>query len=211
MPKHIAQCGEPSVPVDSIQALVEEVYHQIKLPDDMEDRIERFLEAEVNDQERHRAHPTQFVGKRLQRLAKEKDRLLDLFLAGDIDRETFRARKAKVDAEIVELEARMGDQTDQISKSRDLMQRAIRLTHSCYEGYLKATPEIKRIFNLAFFEEVVVQDRTIVRTKYQEPFRSLFAVQEGRSVLNKELLVEVSGQYQNRFPGMSALLNGGAA
>lgn len=70
----------------------------------------------------------------------------------------------------------MGNEQDQLDKSRDLMRRAIRLTHSCYEGYLKAAPEIKRIFDLAFFEKIVVKDRTMAETEYQESFRALFAV-----------------------------------
>lgn len=88
----------------------------------------------------------------------------------------------------------MGDEKDGLDKSRDLMRRAIRLAHSCYEGYLKAAPETKRIFNPAFFEKIVIKHRTIAQTEYREPFRALFAVQEGRSVSDKKLLVEVSGR-----------------
>jgi hypothetical protein len=73
------------------------------------------------------------------------------------------------------------------------MREAIRLARNCFEGYVKAPYETKRLFNLAFFEQIVVKDREITRTRYQEPFRALFAFQEGRSVLNKELLVEVNG------------------
>jgi hypothetical protein len=87
----------------------------------------------------------------------------------------------------------MGDQNDQITQTRDLMQEAIRLVRNCYEGSLKAPFETKRLFNLAFFEKIVVKDREITRTKYQEPFRALFALQAGEDVLNKELMVEVSG------------------
>lgn len=186
------KCGEPSVPVEVVEDLVEDIYRRIKLPDGIEDEIELFLEAEVNGHETHRAHETQFVAKRLQRLATDKDRLLDLFLAGDIDRETFRERKSKIDSEVIELESRIGDQTQQIKQTRELMGRAIYLARNCLEGYQGASYETKRLYNLAFFAEVVVKDRAIARTTYQDPFRALFAA-EGRDVLNKELQVEVNG------------------
>lgn len=38
--------------------------------------------------------------------------MLYLFLSKDIDRATFRARKERIEAEIVELESRMGNQTE---------------------------------------------------------------------------------------------------
>ena len=58
---------------------------------------------------------------------------------------------------------------------------------------MKAPYETKRLFNLAFFEEIVVKDRAIAKTQYQVPFRQLLGAQQGKSVLNKELLVELSG------------------
>lgn len=76
---------------------------------------------------------------------------------------------------------------------------------------MKAPYKTKRLFNLAFFEEIVVKDRAIAKTQYQVPFRQLPDAQQGKSVLNKELLVEVSGDYSKRLPGLKALLDGGAA
>ena len=55
-----------------------------------------------------------------------------------------------------------------------------------------------RLFNLAFFEEIVVKDRAIAKTQYQVPFRQLLGAQQGKSVLNKELLVVVMLSKENR-------------
>jgi hypothetical protein len=50
---------------------------------------------------------------------------------------------------------------------------------------MKAPYETKRLFNLAFFEEIVVKDRAIAKTQYQVPFRQLLGAQQGKSVLNR--------------------------
>lgn len=46
---------------------------------------------------------------------------------------------------------------------------------------------------------------------YQEPFRLFLEGLPARGSSNKGLLVEVSGHYQNRFPALKALVDGGAA
>ena len=76
---------------------------------------------------------------------------------------------------------------------------------------MKAPYETKRLFNLAFFEEIVVKDRAIAKTQYQVPFRQLLGAQQGKSVLNKELLVEVSGHYSKHFEALKALVDSGGA
>lgn len=186
------KCAEPYVPVALMEHLVEDLFREVRLPEGIEDLIERHLESEVADEERGRAHSTRFIAKGLQRLSNQKDRLLDLFLSKDIDRATFRARKERIEAEIVELESRMGNQTEKLEQARELIEKAITLTRNCHEGYTTAPPDGKKLWNQVFFAEIVVKDRTIVRATYQEPFRALFTFQE-TGVSNKELLVEVSG------------------
>lgn len=187
------KCGEPYAPVPLIEAEVEELYGRVKLPEGTEERFEQILQREVARKERRRAHATQFIGRRLQRLANEKDKLVDLYLNGDIDRATFRTRKERIESEVVELEGRMGDDTIQLKQARDLFDTAVRLTENCHESFLNGSQDSKRRWSQAMFEEIVIRDRHVVAHTYQEPFRLFIEGLSSRGGSNKALLVEVSG------------------
>lgn len=186
------KCGQPYVPARDLERAVEDLYREVKLPAGFQQRLEAILEDEVATKERHRAQSTRFVARRLERLANEKERLLDLYLAGDIDRDTFRERKARAEAEVQELELQMADGTSDLRQAMELIALALKLARNCHASYRKASPETKKLWNQAFFDRIVVKDRAVVEAGYAEPFRAIFAAGEG-DVSDKGLLVEGAG------------------
>lgn len=184
-----AKCGEPYAPAPDIEAEVEELFRRVKLPDGAQERFEQILQRAIAGKERRRAQSTQFIAKRLHRLANDKDRLVDLYLAGDIDRTGFRARKEAIETEVLELESRMGDDTIQLGQARELFAAAQRLVDNCPGTYLKASPTLKKMWNQAMFSELVVRDRRIASYEYQEPFRLFIeGLDEGNAGSNKDLI-----------------------
>ena len=171
---------------------MEDLYRGIKLPPRFQERLEGILEDEVARSERHRAQATRFASRRLERLAGERERLLDLYLGGDIDRETFRARKENIESETRDLEARAADQTTQLAQARELVALALRLARDCHRSYRKASPETKKLWNQAFWDRITVKGKDIVEVCYAEPFRAIFGIHEGR-VSNRALLVGAAG------------------
>jgi len=184
-----AKCDQPYVLARELERQVEDLYKQVRTPAGLERRLEVLLEEEISQLERNRAHNTHFIAKRLQRLSSEKDRLVDLYLHGDIDRETFRNRKSAIEAEIIDLEAKMGDQTERIRETRKIITVALKLARNCYRSYRKASPETKKLWNQAFFSKIMVEDKKVARVTYQEPFEALLRSRGS----NKKLLVERSG------------------
>lgn len=126
-------------------------------------------------------------------MAGEKEKLVDLYLAGDIDRTIFRARKERLESRVVELEARMSDDTVGLKQARELFDLAVRLTENCHESFINGSHTARRRWSLAMFAEIVVRDRHVVEHVYQEPFRLFLEGLAGRSGSNKDLLVGVSG------------------
>jgi site-specific DNA recombinase len=185
-------CREPYVPARAMERAVEDLYRGIRLPRGLRARLERILEEEVIASERHRAQETRFVARRLERLATERERLLDFYLAGDIDREIFRERKARIEEEVKDLESRTADQTARLGQARELVGLALKLARNCHASYRKASSETKKLWGQAFFEDIVVKDRAVVDVRYAEPFRAIFAAEAGR-VSDKGLLVEMTG------------------
>jgi site-specific DNA recombinase len=184
-----SKCEEPYLPTHEIERQVEQLYRKVDIPPELKRRIETMLEEEVAQLESNRADTTHFAARRLKRLAKEKERLLDLYLQEGIDRNTFMERKARIESEIFDLETKMGDQTETIQQARELISAAVKLARNCYAAYRKASPETKKIWNQALFAEIVIRDKKIRKVTYQEPFRTLLSL--GGS--NKTLLVGATG------------------
>lgn len=190
------KCGEPWTPAAALEQQAEDVYRRFKIPEALEARLERLFERDVVDDERHRAQTTRFVARRLERLANDRDRLLELYLGGDIDRETFRVRKERIEQEVTDIEAKIGDQTQALQEGRKLVELALRAARNCYEGYIKANAETKKLWNQAFVEEIVVSDRQITNVTWAEPFRTLLTAR--RRVSDKRLLVDPVAKNSNR-------------
>ncbi|HET6771349.1 MAG TPA: recombinase family protein [Actinomycetota bacterium] len=186
------KCGEPYVRAQDLERAIEALYREVKLPAGLQKRLESVLEDEVAAREQHRVQGTRFVARRLDRLASEKARLLDLYLSGDIDRETFRARKATAENEIQKLESRATTRTTNLHEAKQLVALALKLARNWYTSYRKASPDTKRRWNQAVFDDIVVGHRKVTETVYAEPFRTILAVREGR-VSDKAVLVEMTG------------------
>ena len=46
-----------------------------------------------------------------------------------------------------------------------------------YDSYTRASPEVRKLWNAAFFRKIVVEGRTIASVTYEEPYASLHRFQ----------------------------------
>jgi hypothetical protein len=63
---------------------------------------------------------------------------------------------------------------------------ALDLAKNCAASYRKARPEVRKMWNQAFFRKVVVRDSRVDGREYEEPFASLLGS-------HKSQIVEVAG------------------
>jgi len=52
-----------------------------------------------------------------------------------------------------------------------MLELAIRPASNCHAGHLKAKPEMRRLFNQAFFEAIYIKDQKIERARAPGLFR----------------------------------------
>ena len=61
-----------------------------------------------------------------------------------------------------------------MQQARKVIDLALQLAESCHSSYLKALPEVRRLWNAAFFKKFVIKDKRVEETPYQEPFATIF-------------------------------------
>ena len=170
------------VPVVELEREVETLYEGVRIPAVLSRRLERVLRVEVAERERHRAEATEFLGRRLRQLANERDKLLRAYYTDAIDVATLKREQARINSEVAEAESQLGHDGEKLAQAKQIIDLALGLARNCASSYRKARPEVRRMWNRAFFQSIHVRDGAIADFRYEEPFASLFGSHKGSMV-----------------------------
>ncbi len=177
---HCSQGGY--VPAAKLEREVEALYEGVQVPAALRRRLERVLRVEVAERERHRAEATEFLGRRLRRLAKEREKLLRAYYADAIDVATLKREQARIKADVAEAESQLASDTEKLAQAKEIIDLALDLAKDCAASYLKARPDVRKMWNRAFFHTIRVRDGTIAGSTHEEPFASILGSHKGSMV-----------------------------
>ncbi|HEY3213471.1 MAG TPA: recombinase family protein [Actinomycetota bacterium] len=170
------------VPAAELESAVEALYEGVRIPAALRRRLERVLRVEVAERERHRAEATEFLGRRLRRLANERDKLLRAYYADAIDVTTLKREQARINAEVTEAESQLAADGEKLAQAKRVIDLALDLAKDCAASYSKARPDVRKMWNRAFFQAISVRDGAIADFTYEEPFASLLGSHKGSMV-----------------------------
>jgi hypothetical protein len=78
-----------------------------------------------------------------------------------------------------------------LAQARQIIDLALDLAKDCADSYRKARPDVRKMWNRAFFNTIRVRGTQVEDFTYEEPFASLIGSHKGS-------MVEVGGGYSNR-------------
>jgi hypothetical protein len=145
----------------------------------------------VAKREKHKAEATVFLGKRLNQLANERERLLKAYYAEAFDVDTLKREQARIDADVAEAEAQLSGESTKLKEAMEVIELALSLAERCSEG-LEADPEVRKLWNQVFFRKIVVKTGRSAQAVYEEPFASLLGSRKGAGS-HKNKIVELPG------------------
>ena len=166
-------CKQPYVPVDLIETAVERVYGEVRLPARQVERVRTKLgEAMAGMREQAEAEIVR-QRRRLMKLSEEREKLLHAYYADAVpldllhsEQERLSTETAQAERQIEVAEASAGDVEDTLSKALDLLV-------DCERAYRQAPGHLRRQWNQALFERLVVYDDRIADAEVAEPFATL--------------------------------------
>jgi DNA invertase Pin-like site-specific DNA recombinase len=170
------------VPAAELEREVEVLYEDVRVPPVLRRRLERVLRVEVAERERHRAEVTEFLGRGLRQLANEREKLLRAYYADAIDVATLKREQARINAEVTEAESQLANDGEKLAQAKQIIDLALDLAKDCAASYRKAKPEVRKMWNRAFFRTILVRDGAIADFTYEEPFASLLGSHKGSMV-----------------------------
>jgi len=189
------------IPAAELERGVESLYEGVRIPAALKRRLERVLRTEVAERERHRAEAAGFLARRLRQLANEREKLLRAYYADAIDVATLKREQARINAEVAEAESQLATDGAKLRQATKIIDLALDLAKNCASSYLKAKPEVRKMWNQAFYRAIRVQDGRIADSTYEEPFASLLGSHKGS-------MVDLTGRYSNRLRLLRRLLIG---
>jgi hypothetical protein len=138
------------------------------------------------------------AGGRAGGLATEREKLLRAYYADAIDVAMLKREQARINAEVAEAESQLATDGAKLKQATKVIDLALDLAKNCAASYGKARPEVRKMWNQAFFRSIRVQDGRIADSTYEEPFASLLGSHKG-------LIVDLAGRCVNRLPLFNAL------
>jgi DNA invertase Pin-like site-specific DNA recombinase len=187
------------VPAANLEREVEALYEGVRIPAALRRRLERVLRTEIAERERHRAEATALLARHLQRLANEREKLLRAYYADAVDVQTLKREQARINAEVAEAESQLATDGEKLRQATKVIDLALDLAKNCAASYRKARPEVRKMWNQAFFRTIRVKNGRIERFDYEEPFASLLGSHKGS-------MVDPRGRYPNRLGQLIRLL-----
>jgi DNA invertase Pin-like site-specific DNA recombinase len=171
------------VPASGLEHEVEALYEDVRIPAALRRRLERVLRTEVAEREAHRAEVTEFLGRRLRQLAGEREKLLRAYYADAIGVAILKREQARINVEVAEAEAQLANDGERLAQAKQIIDLALELAENCAASYRKAKPEVRKMWNRAFFDTIRVRDGAVADFTYEEPFASLLGSHKGSMVV----------------------------
>ncbi len=112
----------------------------------------------------------------------------------------FRRRLDRVlRTEVAEAESQLATDGEKLKQAKQNIDVAFDLAKNCAASYGKAKPDVRKMWNRAFFDNIRVRNCTIDAFTYEEPFVSLLGSHKGS-------MVDLRGHYSNSVEDLQALL-----
>lgn len=95
---------------------------------------------------------------------------------------TLKREQARINAEVTEAESQLANDGEKLAQAKQIIDLALDLAKDCAASYRKAKPEVRKMWNRAFFRTIHVRDSAIADFTYEEPFASLLGSHKGSMV-----------------------------
>lgn len=169
------KCGEPYAKTEKLEFEVEDLYDELSIPKELRLAVEVRLHDEILKREAGRTERVAAVTKRLERLTRERERLLAAYMADALELDLFKQEQKRIRQETLAAERQLEEATASLAEARTIVETALSLLDRIARSYRSAKPETRRKFNSAFFDSIIVTERHVIEYTLNEPFKTLLA------------------------------------
>lgn len=166
-------CTQQAMPIKWVEAKVEEHYAGMGFTAERAQQLRQYVETGLTSQrasaELERRHQT----TRIRQLTDERQKLLQAHYQDAVPLDLLKEEQARITRELEGAQGRLGATEQAFVDIQTTLDKALDLAQDCQVAYRLAGPKLRRLFNQAFFEKLLLDDEGNVASVLAEPFGSL--------------------------------------
>jgi site-specific DNA recombinase len=167
-------CTRKAVLIATVEERIEDLYRTVQLAPELQEGVHQLLIEEMTAVRTEAdAEQRDLTGQR-QRLINERAKLLQAHYAGAIPLDLLKTEQDRITQQMDIIESRLERTSADLDEVEKNLATAMQLAGHCHRAYLEAKPHLRRLFNQAFFTEILV-DEDGVRPKMAEPFATMLS------------------------------------
>lgn len=166
-------CRQQAIRVDQTEDAVARLYASIRLSAEQADEVRDFVLDEMTKLHAATKKERARHERRLSKLRGERQKLLEAHYADAIPLDLLKVEQARIGRDIANSEARLAALDGDFATTKTNLTKAINLVQDCDLAYLEAPDKIRRQFNQAFFERIMIDDNYNAVAQLAQPFETL--------------------------------------
>ena len=165
-------CTQKALLISAVEERVEDFYADVELPAELRGPIERFLRDELAASRAAAERERGALTTQRQRLTNERAKLLQAHYAGAVPVDLLKVEQDRIAAQLAHIEDRLQRASEAAETVEESLTLALDLLNDCHVAYRRASDSVRRLYNQAFFEKILISDEGVSAVLAQ-PFRTL--------------------------------------
>jgi site-specific DNA recombinase len=166
-------CMRSAVSIGLIESKVVDLYRGIQIEADLRAEVELHIKRELEASSEDARRKQRELLQEQTRLQARSKKLLDSHLDGAVPASLYREEQERISRQLSSIANRLSSTAVTFTTIERHLKESLDLIENCFEAYRRAPDDIRRRFNQAFFERIVIEQDFEVVAELAEPFRSL--------------------------------------
>ncbi|MDR1319902.1 MAG: recombinase family protein [Gracilibacteraceae bacterium] len=171
----ITACKQKAVLISEVETQIEQLYKRINLPKTMRYNIEADLLKFIDGISQESTTAQASLLREKSKIAHKQQKLLEAHYADALPLSLLKSEQEQLAKRLLEIERQMAAYDSDTKEMKAHIKSALDVLEDCGTHYKEAPDSIKRAFNQAIFERILVSPDCVVTAEYTAPFAALLA------------------------------------
>ncbi len=211
-------CNLRAVLISGVERQIETLYEKISINPELRALLEEFICKEIKKLTKDFKNEKKQLEREKDKLEHKSAKLLEAHYADAISLKMFKSEQDTIRKAILDIEDRILAEGIEFEIMSDTLKQSLDLIENCAQAYKNASDKIKRAFNQAIFEKILVDNDTELTPVINIPFNILLSYKNSKivsKILNNDDCTESSNidpgesenPVQNNFFGQGSIMS----
>ena len=167
-------CQQKSVLIYEVEEKIAEHYQRITLEPSFREHVEAMLLEELKLARSETEAELRDLHREQDKLERQRDKLMEAHYAGAIPVDLLKREQDRIAGALLAIITKSNASTAHFDLVEQNLHTALDLAQNCGRAYANAPDHIKKLFNQALFERILVKQDGEITTEYAPPFDIIF-------------------------------------